>query len=76
VSSTCFDHCGIRTPAEAKEHPWCAVLDVQYRFGPDVMELANRVIYVSALRAGRERSRSALGHEVVTLLERLARAGL
>jgi AAA domain/PLD-like domain len=67
VSSTCFDHCGIRTPTEAKEHSGCAVLDVQYRFGPDVMELANRAMYASALRAGGERSRSALEHEVVLI---------
>jgi hypothetical protein len=67
VSSTCFDHCDIRTPDEAKKHRGCAVLDVQYRSGPDVMELANRGMYANALHAGREQSRSALDHEVVLI---------
>ena len=67
VASTCFDHCGIHTPAEAKKHPGCAVLDVQHRFGPDVMELANRGMYEHALQAAETQPRSAPENEVVLI---------
>jgi hypothetical protein len=67
VTPTCFDRCGIGTPAEAKAHAACVVLDTQYRFGPDVMELANLTMYDGTLRADRERERSDLEHEVVLI---------
>jgi superfamily I DNA and/or RNA helicase len=62
-----FGVCGIGTPAEAVEHPGCVVLDVQYRFGPEVMELANRVMYRRTLRAGVKRSRAPDDPEVILL---------
>jgi AAA domain/PLD-like domain len=67
VGSTCFDHCDIRTPAEAKERPGCVVLEAQYRFGPDVMELANLAMYAGTLRPGSQKPRPALEHEVVLI---------
>lgn len=47
-----FRHCGITTPAEAIEHASCLVLDTQHRFGPDIMQLANRLAYDDRLKAG------------------------
>jgi hypothetical protein len=47
-----FEHCGIKTPIQAEQHPFCITLDVQHRFGLDLMELANRVAYDGLLRAG------------------------
>ncbi|WP_170215185.1 AAA domain-containing protein [Micromonospora aurantiaca] len=48
-----FAHCGITTPSQAQEHPGCTALDMQHRFGPDIMELANAVAYNGLLKAGR-----------------------
>jgi AAA domain/PLD-like domain len=47
-----FRHCGITTPAEAFDHDSCLVLDTQHRFGPDIMQLANRLAYDDRLKAG------------------------
>jgi hypothetical protein len=47
-----FRHCGIATPEQARRHPSCVVLDTQHRFGPDVMDLANRIAYRGLLKAG------------------------
>ncbi len=47
-----FQHCAITTPAEAIARPGCLVLDIQHRFGPDVMRLANLIAYDDVLRAG------------------------
>ena len=47
-----FRHCGITTPAEAIDHDCCLVLDTQHRFGPDIMQLANRLAYDDRLKAG------------------------
>lgn len=38
--ATAFSHCGIRTAADARDHPGCAVLTRQFRFGPAVGALA------------------------------------
>ena len=40
-----FAHCGITTSSQAEEHSGCTALDVQHRFGPDIMGLANAVAY-------------------------------
>jgi hypothetical protein len=47
-----FRHCSIATLEDARRHPSCLVLDTQHRFGPDVMELANRIAYAGLLKAG------------------------
>jgi hypothetical protein len=49
-----FAHCGIRTSAQARQHPGCTALDVQHRFGPEIMGLANAVAYDGLLRAGQQ----------------------
>ncbi|WP_066887256.1 AAA domain-containing protein [Carbonactinospora thermoautotrophica] len=54
VLRDCFAACGITTPQQAQRSAGCAVLGLQYRFGPGIMELANRVMYRGLLRAGRE----------------------
>ncbi|MEV0006414.1 AAA domain-containing protein [Micromonospora sp. NPDC050980] len=48
-----FAHCGITTPSQAQGHPGCTALDVQHRFGPDIMRLANAVAYSGLLKPGR-----------------------
>ncbi len=47
-----FAHCGIDSPRSAQAHPGCVCLDVQHRFGLDVMHLANSIAYDGILRAG------------------------
>lgn len=47
-----FGHCGISTLNDAQRHPSCLLLDAQHRFGPAVMELANRIAYSGLLKAG------------------------
>ncbi|MFF4813731.1 AAA domain-containing protein [Kitasatospora sp. NPDC001309] len=47
-----FDHCRIDTPAAARANPGCISLDVQHRFGPDVMGLANTLAYDGLLTGG------------------------
>lgn len=47
-----FRHCGITTPAEARDHPSCLVLDTQHRFGPNIMQLANLLAYDGLLKPG------------------------
>jgi AAA domain/PLD-like domain len=61
----CFSLCGIRTAADAKRNDGCAVLDEQFRFGPDVMDLANRATYQGALRPGTLRPRQDDDPEIV-----------
>ncbi|BDH14876.1 hypothetical protein HOK021_60550 [Streptomyces hygroscopicus] len=45
-----FEHFGIESPAAAVNHPGSVVLDVQHRFGPDVMGLANTLAYDGVLK--------------------------
>ncbi|ONK15215.1 AAA domain-containing protein [Streptomyces sp. MP131-18] len=47
-----FEHFGIASAAEAGRHDGCIVLDVQHRFGADVMALANSLAYDGTLKAG------------------------
>ncbi|RGD62079.1 hypothetical protein DR950_33895 [Kitasatospora xanthocidica] len=47
-----FEHCRIDTPAAARANPGCISLDVQHRFGPDVMRLANTLAYDGLLTGG------------------------
>ena len=47
-----FRHCGISTLDDARSHSSCLVLDTQHRFGPDVMQLANRIAYDGLLKRG------------------------
>jgi AAA domain len=47
-----FGHCHIASPEQAAGHPQCITLDVQHRFGLDVMDLANQVAYGGLLQAG------------------------
>jgi hypothetical protein len=53
----CFSLCGIEDPSDAdtsaKQGHGCIVLRAQYRFGIDLMDLANRVTYAGNLRSGR-----------------------
>jgi len=47
-----FEHFGIDSPAAAVNHQGCVVLDVQHRFGHDVMGLANALAYDGVLKPG------------------------
>jgi len=47
-----FEHFGIDSPAAAVNHQGCVVLDVQHRFGHDVMGLANAPAYDGVLKPG------------------------
>jgi hypothetical protein len=47
-----YEHFGIESPAAAVNHPGCVVLDVQHRFGYDVMSLANALAYDGVLKPG------------------------
>jgi hypothetical protein len=47
-----FEHCGIVTAARAQAHLGCTALDIQHRFGPDVMDLANAIAYDGLLKPG------------------------
>lgn len=47
-----FDHCGVDSAERAHSNAGCIALDVQHRFGPTVMELANRIAYGGMLQAG------------------------
>jgi hypothetical protein len=52
LAATCFAHAGIRTVSDASGSAGCAVLRRQRRYGPDVMELANRSLYAGMLVSG------------------------
>ncbi|MEW2622636.1 AAA domain-containing protein [Streptomyces sp. NPDC048106] len=47
-----YEHFGIDSPVAAVNHPGCVVLDVQHRFGHDVMSLANTLAYDGVLKPG------------------------
>lgn len=47
-----FEHCGITTISDAQQSGGCTVLDVQHRFGPEIMRLANAVAYDGVLKPG------------------------
>ncbi|MFB7497146.1 AAA domain-containing protein [Streptomyces sp. NPDC056161] len=47
-----YEHFGIESPAAAVNHPGCVVLDVQHRFGHDVMSLTNALAYDGVLKPG------------------------
>lgn len=47
-----YEHCGITSPESATSNPGCLVMDTQHRFGPYVMDLANRLAYGGVLKAG------------------------
>jgi RecA/RadA recombinase len=47
-----FELCGIATPEEAEQSDGCTALDVQHRFGPEIMRLANAIAYEGMLKAG------------------------
>ena len=47
-----FELCGITTPEEAEQSDGCTALDVQHRFGPEIMRLANAIAYDGMLKAG------------------------
>ncbi len=48
-----FGLCGIDSADDAKRHGGCVVLDIQYRFGEEIMELANAAIYRNTLKLGK-----------------------
>lgn len=52
VAKDVFTHCRIASPAKALAHPKRISLDVQHRFGLDVMDLANRTAYDGLLKPG------------------------
>ena len=64
-----FRHCGISTLDEARGHPSCLVLDTQHRFGPDVMQLANRIAYDGLLKAGPAVRAHAEGDPEIVLID-------
>ncbi|MCG3753195.1 AAA domain-containing protein [Amycolatopsis sp. Poz14] len=40
-----FAHCGIRSPGDVEDEPGCVGLRYQFRFGPNLRQLANKVVY-------------------------------
>jgi flagellar biosynthesis chaperone FliJ len=58
---------GITTAVHARQNPGCAVLDTQYRFGPDLTALANRGPYAGTLRMGHDRQRNPEDPEIVVI---------
>lgn len=50
----CFTFFGAKNPAEAKTKPGCVVLTEQFRLGPALTELANRVAYGNVLETSGE----------------------
>ncbi|BFU43901.1 AAA domain-containing protein [Krasilnikovia sp. MM14-A1004] len=63
-----FALCGITIAADARAHPGCTTLDVQHRFGPQIMGLANTVAYDGQLTAGaRIRDHDADDPEIVLI---------
>jgi hypothetical protein len=63
----CFGIGGITTAENATQHPGCAVLDAQYRFGPDLTALANLGPYAGTLRMGYPRPRNPEDPEIVVI---------
>lgn len=53
LGNNVFGHCGIATAQDAQGHQGCTVLDIQHRFGPEIMGLANAIAYDGALKPGR-----------------------
>ncbi|MFG2079533.1 AAA domain-containing protein [Micromonospora tulbaghiae] len=47
-----FAHCGIASAEDAERHPGCTMLNVQHRFGPQIMGLANAIAYDGRLEPG------------------------
>ena len=64
-----FAHCGIRVPGDASRNDGCIVLDVQHRFGPEIMGLANAVAYDGMLRAGAQLKPHATDDPEIVLLD-------
>lgn len=60
VASTSFDHFGVTSPDTAARTPGCIALDIQYRFGSAVTELANRVAYAGMLDTGNVRTETEI----------------
>ncbi|MEU3274080.1 AAA domain-containing protein [Saccharomonospora sp. NPDC006951] len=58
--STPFSHCGIRTASEAEQHPGCAILTTQFRFGPAVRYLAQGIGYEEHVTAASGRTEVVL----------------
>ncbi|PWV82312.1 AAA domain-containing protein [Prauserella marina] len=58
--STPFSHCGIRTAAEAEQHPGCSILGTQFRFGPAVRYLAQGIGYDEHVTAASGRTEVVL----------------
>jgi phosphatidylserine/phosphatidylglycerophosphate/cardiolipin synthase-like enzyme len=63
----CFGVGGITTAEDATRHAGCAVLDTQYRFGPDLMTLANQGPYAGTLRIGHDQPRDPEDPEIVLI---------
>ncbi|MEV7966979.1 AAA domain-containing protein [Sphaerisporangium sp. NPDC088356] len=63
-----YRHCGITTPEDATNHPGCLIMDTQHRFGPQIMEVANRLAYKGVLKiGGTVRPRAADDPEIVLI---------
>ncbi|HEX6968097.1 MAG TPA: AAA domain-containing protein [Micromonosporaceae bacterium] len=52
LATDVFAHCGITTAKEAQRHRGCTALDVQHRFGPEIMGLVNVIAYDGLLQPG------------------------
>lgn len=63
----CFSLVGVDTTSAAMAEPGCAVLSRQYRFGPRVTELANRVAYEDLLVC--ERSAADFDADEITFID-------
>ncbi|MFG1952092.1 AAA domain-containing protein [Micromonospora sp. NPDC048830] len=48
-----FALCGITTAADARANLGCTTLDIQHRFGPEIMGLANAIAYDGQLKPGK-----------------------
>ncbi len=48
-----FALCGITTAADARANLGCTTLDIQHRFGPEIMGVANAIAYDGQLKPGK-----------------------
>ena len=64
-----FEHCGITTARDAQRHQGCTTLDVQHRFGPEIMRLANAIAYDGLLKPGPNVRAHADGDPEIVLID-------
>ena len=69
VTTDVFADCRITNLRQAQAHTGCTALDVQHRFGPEIMNLANAVAYGGLLKAGPNVRAHADGDPEIVLID-------